>query len=109
MNQKGFAPIILPVGILVFVVVVGGAFYLGQKSSLASTPTPLPTVFHNTPLGIPTAPPSPMPSASSYPNGTKVCNSNADCGSNQYCVVSGPLRPGVNEKHCWDKNGAVPN
>lgn len=41
MKQKGFTTILILVGILVIVVIAGGAFYLGKRTTPKQSPTPV--------------------------------------------------------------------
>lgn len=50
--QKGFAPILILVGILVVGLIAGGAYYLG-KSQVSKPQTQNPVVFSQTPLSTP--------------------------------------------------------
>ncbi len=62
MSQKGLAPITIIVGILIAVIIAGGAYYLGRQT----TPKSSPAVVSQTPQPTP----SPTPDASPVPNGT---------------------------------------
>lgn len=74
MNQKGFSPIFILLGIILIIGATTGAYYLGQTSvkpaSITNTPSPLPLLTQppNTPKleasPIPTLQPTPTPISS---------------------------------------------
>lgn len=65
MNQKGFSPILIILGIVVILGIVSGAYYLGQTGFKQSIPTPQPSL-------------NPAVSSQPSPN-TSNCNSDHDC------------------------------
>lgn len=77
MMQRGFAPILIIIGILIIVSIVGGAYYLGTRKPTTVVPSPTPTVTSQTPQS--TFIPSPVPQ--------KSCKSDKDCNIGYKCKI----------------------
>lgn len=65
MNQKGFAPIILLLGILILIIIGGGIYYLNQKATKVSPQQAINSSVILTPTPSPSRQNSPTPQATS--------------------------------------------